>query len=82
VDNTQLLAFVYKMKHSRFNDRIRSLHQFRESNESLVQILRDIYNKEDGLLDKLKSMNFVSEEDIDLTFKRFIKKAPLYDLSP
>lgn len=27
-------------------------------------------------------MNFVNEEDIDNTFKKFIKKAPLFDLSP
>ena len=27
-------------------------------------------------------MNFVSEEDINETFNKFVKKAPLYDLSP
>ncbi len=69
------------MKHSKFNDRIKILYAYRETNENIKKIIREIYSKDDPLHLKLSNMNFVKEHDIQETFENFVKKCKLYDLS-
>lgn len=43
--------------------------------------MREINNKDDPFYARLSQMHFVSEEQVGKTFKAFVKKAPLFDLS-
>lgn len=83
LDRNRFSSIVYKMKHTRFYDRIKLLFQCREEYESMKKNIKDINRKEEQNTEGGKPIDFLNEDDIRLTFERnFNSSLNLFDLSP
>ncbi len=51
------------MKHSTFNSRIKELYSYRETNESVKNLIKEIYKDKDEILDE-RIQNIINKETI------------------
>ena len=80
MDSNRFSNFIYKMKHSKFHDRIKNIFLYRESHENIKNTLKEIYSKEEN--EKIRTLDHGKLETIEKAFiKNFSDDVKIFDLS-